>query len=62
MSKEKQILLSKEIDAYSAMLPNCIEYKNSGVTRNIIISAIKLLHLQEGKESLDEFLASITKI
>ena len=61
-NKENQILLSKEIDAYSDMLPDCIEHENSGVTRNLIISSIKLLHLQVGKESLDEFLASITKL
>jgi hypothetical protein len=61
-SKEKQISLSKEIDAYSAMLLDCIEHENSAVTRKIAITAIKLLHLQEGKESLDEFLASIAKL
>ena len=61
-NKENQIALSKEIDAYSAMIPDCIEHENSGVTRNLIILAIKLLHLQEGKESLDEFLASINKL
>lgn len=61
-NKENQIALSKEIDAYSAMLPDCIEHENSAVTRKIIISSIKLLHLQEGKESLHKFLLSIAKL
>ena len=61
-NKEKQIAISKEINGYSNMLLECIEHENSGATRNLIILAIKLLHLQEGKERLDEFLALITKL